>query len=691
MSESRAFLFEIGTEELPPKSLKNLANVFQTQLLANLEKNNLIDAAFNSKVFATPRRIAVLIDKVLTKQPDQVIDRRGPAVNQAFDEDGKPTQAAIGFAGSVGLEVGELQRQKTDKGEWLFCQIKQAGNNAELLIPECVEAALKALPIPKRMRWGTLDAEFIRPVKWIVMIYGDKVIDAEILSVKSDRHSYGHRFHSSRRLRLRHAIDYEELLLQDGLVVPDFDQRRQLILEGINDIAQEKQGQVLLDDALLNEVTGLVELPVPLAGSIDEVFMKLPQEVLISSMQDHQKYFPVVDDEKKMLPYFITVSNIRSKDSSSVVEGNERVLRARLSDAQFFFNSDQKTPLDQRVASLASVLFHKKLGTLGDKVVRVSRLGEYLAQQLGCDPKVISRSAQLCKTDLLTDMVGEFPDLQGVMGKYYALNDGELPAVATAIEQHYWPRFAGDAIPQSDVGQVLALADKLDTICGIFAANEAPSGDRDPFGLRRSALGILRILLEAELDLDLKQAIAVALDGYADLSLESTTGQSVYNFIFERLKTYYQSQGFDTREYQAVAAVSPSSPLDFDLRIRAVNAFSKLDAAQTLIDANKRIGNILQKTKVINAKVNPADLHEPQEIKLYDQLCEINKVLNPMINENRYADILETLTQLKQAVDEFFDDVMVMDEDPVKRDNRIALLNQIKELFGMTADISFLK
>lgn len=691
MTEPQVFLFEIGTEELPPKSLKNLADVFHHQLFVNLEKNKLIEKTAVSKVFATPRRIAVLIEAVLARQPDQVIDRRGPAVNQAFDQQGQPTRAAIGFANSVGLDVSELDRQKTDKGEWLFCRIKQPGLSAEELLPQSVEAALKALPIPKRMRWGTLDEEFIRPVKWVVMMLGNKVIDAEILSIKTDRYTCGHRFHTTRRLRLKHAVDYENLLEQDGMVVPDFDKRRLLILEGINKIAEQKKAQVLLQDSLLDEVTGLVELPVPLVGTIDEAFMSLPQEVLVSSMQDHQKYFPLVDAEKKMLPYFITVSNIRSKDSLSVVRGNERVLRARLSDARFFYNSDQKISLELRVASLAEILFHKKLGSLGDKVKRVTRLCEYLAGELGCDPLTLSRSAQLCKTDLLTDMVGEFPELQGVMGKYYALNDGEPDAVANAIEQHYWPRFSGDAIPRSDVGQVLALADKLDSICGIFAANESPSGDRDPFGLRRAALGILRILLEGQHELDLKQTISFALGGYSSLNLDISTGQSVYTFIFERLKTYYQSQGFDTREYQAVAAVSPVSPLDFDMRISAVKAFSKLDSARTLIDANKRIGNILQKAQIINEQVNEAELHETEEIKLYEQLVSITGRLSPMINENRYTDILTTLAELKQTVDEFFDNVMVMDEDTKKRDNRIALLNQIKKLFSMTADISFLK
>lgn len=691
MSETRPFLFEIGTEELPPKSLKGIADEFHSQLVAGLKKNKLLDESVTTKVFASPRRIAVLINSVRVKQPDQVIDRRGPAVNQAFDEQEMPTRAAIGFAESVGLDVKALQRLKTEKGEWLFCQITRAGEPARTVIPRCVESALKAMPIPKRMRWGTQDAEFIRPVKWVVMLLGDKVIDAEILSKKADRLTYGHRFHTTRRLRLRDAVDYENLLMQEGLVVPDFEERRRLILEGINTLAEQKQARVLLDQSLLDEVTGLVELPVPLAGTIDEVFMTLPQEVLVSSMQDHQKYFPLVDKQGKILPYFITVSNIRSKDSSSVVQGNERVLRARLADAQFFFNSDLKTSLEKRASNLNTVLFHKKLGTLADKTSRVVRLSEYLALQLGCNQQTLSRSAALCKADLLTDMVGEFPELQGVMGKYYALSDGEKRSVAEAIEQHYWPRFAGDVIPPSDLGQALAIADKLDTICGIFAAGEAPSGDRDPFGLRRSALGILRILLEKRLDLDLKRTITFALDGYKGADLDTSTGLAIYSFIFERLKTHYQSRGFDTREYQAVAALKPASPLDFDLRINAVSAFAGHDAADSLIEANKRIGNILQKVRVVSDTVNPAHLHEQQEIRLYDQLERVSNLLAPMIEQNRYSDILETLTQLKQPVDEFFDHVMVMDEDTAKRENRIALLNQIKSLFSITADISFLK
>ena len=417
MPETRTLLFEIGTEELPPKSLKNLADALHNQLIENLHGIKLINKPVASKVFATPRRMAVQIEQVCTKQPDQVIHRKGPAVSQAYDEQGQPTRAAIGFASSVGVEIGDLDRTKTDKGEWLFCKMKQPGQDADKLIPQAVESALAALPIPKPMRWGALDAEFIRPVKWIVIMLGDRVIEAEILSIKSGRLTYGHRFHTSGPLRFKHAAEYENTLEREGHVIPDFDKRRKLILDGIKRIAGEKKSRVLLDNALLDEVTGLVELPVVLMGSIDEAYMHLPKEVLITSMQNHQKYFPVVDTDNKMLPYFITVSNIRSKKSQNVIKGNERVLRARLADAQFFYNSDRKITLEQRTISLAEILFHKKLGTLGDKVNRLVRLSAYLAEQLDCEFQSLSRSAQLCKADLLTDMVGEFPDLQGGDGQ----------------------------------------------------------------------------------------------------------------------------------------------------------------------------------------------------------------------------------------------------------------------------------
>ena len=691
MADTQPFLFEIGTEELPPKSLKKLANALHDQLVIELGKQKLIDNTSKSKVYATPRRLAVYVDALAIKQPDQVIDRKGPAVNQAYDEQGNPTAAALGFARSVGFEVTQLQTQKTDKGEWLYCQINKSGKTAQELLPGCVENALKALPIPKRMRWGALEAEFIRPVKWLVMLLGSEVVEAEILSVKADRFTLGHRFHTTRKLRLREANKYEALLEQEGMVVADFDQRQQVILEDITKLAQEKSAQVLVDENLLDQVTGLVELPVALIGSIDEKFMDLPAAVLISSMQDHQKYFPVVDSNVKMLPYFITVSNIRSKDQTSVVQGNERVLRARLADAQFFWESDQKTTLSDRVASLDKVLFHTKLGSVGDKVKRISRLAEYLAGKLGVDQQLAARAAELCKSDLVTDMVGEFPKLQGTMGKFYAINDNEPPEVAEAIEQHYWPVYANHQIPQSNTGKVLAIADKLDTICGIFATGETPSGDKDPFALRRAALGVVRILIEDRIELDLSKAISKSLEGFSDLGVSKNKGQEIYEFIFERLKSYYQPRGYSTPKYQSVAAVKPVSPLDFHRRIIAVRNFADLDAADSLIEANKRINNILQKTQAEAGEIDVNELSQAQEKALHQRLLEITHESESLTDQNRYTELLKLLAGLKQPIDDFFDNVMVMDENPAKRRNRIALLNQVREHFTKVADVSYLK
>jgi len=447
----------------------------------------------------------------------------------------------------------------------------------------------------------------------------------------------------------------------------------------------------MLDESLLDEVAGLVELPNALIGRIDDEFMDLPQEVLISSMQDHQKYFPIADKDNNMLPYFITVSNIRSKDENSVITGNEKVLRARLADAQFFWDSDRKIPLIERKPKLAQVLFQQKLGSLAEKSDRVSKLVGEFAAKFNLDADQSRHVAQLCKLDLVTDMVGEFPELQGVMGKYYAALDGESQTVAQAIEQHYWPKFAGDKIPTNKIGQVVSIADKLDTICGLFAIAQAPTGDRDPFALRRSALGILRILIEGELDLDINWAISKALLGFEQLDIDNGVNEEIYNFIFERLKTLYQSQGFDTRLYQAVLEVKPVSPLDFDQRLKAVAQFAQLDSATSLIEANKRISNILQKAENVSTNVDSKVLEETQEKVLFEQLQEITDQASPLLAENRYADLLLLLTELKQPIDSFFDHVMVMDEDPAKRQNRIAMLTQVRQLFHQVADVSFLK
>ncbi len=690
MSNTQPFLFEIGTEELPPKSLHKLAVALEKELIAQLKKQKLIDNAADSRIYATPRRLAVFLDRVAIKQPDQVVDRRGPALKQAYDEQGQPTQAAIGFAKSVGFDVQQLQTQKSDKGEWLFCQVNQPGQAAQVLLPDCVDNALKALPIPKRMRWGNLEAEFIRPVKWVILLLGDEVIETQILSVKSDRFTQGHRFHAIRKLRLRNANEYESLLEQEGMVVADFARRRQEILTSITELAAEKDAQVLLDNALLDEVTGLVELPVALLGNIDQEFMQLPQEVLISSMQDHQKYFPLADQQGAMLPYFITVSNIRSKDDQSIIDGNERVLKARLSDANFFWETDRKTPLADYHPALCNVLFQEKLGSLADKVDRIKKIVVVLAQKLNVDTTEGCRAAQLCKLDLVTSMVGEFPELQGIMGKYYALNDGESETVANAIEQHYWPKFAGDKIPSIPAARVLAIADKVDTICGLFTIDQIPSGDRDPFALRRAGLGLMRILIEGQIDLDIPWVIAESLTNF-DLDINANTGDEVYHFVFDRLRTYYQSQGIDTRVYQAVMQVKPESPLDFDKRLKAVAEFSQLESAESLIEANKRINNLLQKTANHSTGVDEKLLQQAQEKALFKQLQIVIKSTSSLLQENHYADLLNQLSSLKQPIDDFFDHVMVMDENMDKRQNRLAMLSNVQQLFRQVADVSYLK
>lgn len=691
MPEYKTLLFEIGTEELPPKSLNRLAAALQKELLAQMEKSGLVQAGAGSKVFATPRRLAVSVDAVAEKQPDQVLDRRGPALQAAFDKNGEATQAALGFARSVGKPVEELERQKTGKGEWLFCQVHQPGKTARELLPGMIDTVLKTLPIAKRMRWADLDAEFIRPVHWLVLLYGDEVIDAEILTVKTGRTTRGHRFHAPGLIELGHADEYEDSLASKGCVTADFYKRRQVITDGVMKLAGQAGGAAVVDPDLLDEVTGIVERAVPLKGNIDPEFMDLPQEVLVSSMQDHQKYFPVVNDESQLLPVFITVSNIQSTDESRVIHGNERVLRARLSDARFFWDQDKATPLGERFEALENVLFHKKLGSLADKARRINALGSTLAVQLGAAPDTVKRVAELCKADLLTDMVGEFPELQGVMGKYYALNDNEPVEVARAIEEHYLPRFAGDEIPASLAGKIIAIADKLDTICGVFAAGETPSGDKDPYGLRRAALGVLRILIEAGLELDLRAAIGQALAGFASHDLDNNCQDDVYHFVFERLRQYYQSQGYGARLYQAVAAISPGSPLDFDRRLKALSGFAELESAPSLIEANKRISNILSKTSANTERIDEARLQQVQEIELYNRLNSAIEQAAPLLEKGDYPAILAALAQLKQPVDAFFDNVMVMDEDAGIRDNRIALLGQVNRLFGRVADISCLR
>ncbi len=690
-------LVEIGTEELPPKALSQLGRTFADGCRQGLVAANLLhDTTTPQRWFASPRRLAVWIPAVRSKQPDQRIERRGPSIAAAFDDDGHPTKAALGFARSCGVEVDQLHRAEDGKGKWLVHRSVQRGRTASKLVPQCVEQAIKQLPIPKRMRWGDGSAEFVRPVHWLVIMHGKSVINANLLSVDSGAYTRGHRFHCLHRLRLSSADQYEKTLVDSGFVIPDFNNRRRIIQQKVQTLAKRVDGTPMIDDALLDEVTGLVEWPIPILGEFDKIFLKVPQEVLVSSMRDHQKYFPIKSHRGRLMPYFITVSNIKSKTPKRVREGNERVLRARLSDARFFWETDRNTPLASRVNALKDVLFHNKLGSLFDKINRVRALSASIATLLGLNADHCERAALLAKTDLVTDMVGEFPELQGTMGKYYAGHDGEPKSVATAIEEHYRPRFAGDLLPSGGVGQVVATADKLDSLVGIFAAGEEPTGDRDPFGLRRAALGILRILIEKQLDLDLLSLVEESACIYRaqpqSIAVSDKVVERVFEFVLERTRALYGAAGFQLDELNAVITTRPVSPLDFDRRLRAVAKFRKLPQAENLAAANKRIRNILRKSsEVIPRQVDQTALTETAEKQLFQALERLTKEVSGYFRDGEYDRGLKKLVSLKDPVDHFFDEVLVMTEDPSLRQNRLALLRQIHELFLQTADISKLQ
>lgn len=697
---SRSLLFEIGTEELPPKELAQLGKTLAKAFLNGLVENGIVDGnAPDYQWFATPRRLAVLIRGVQSKQPNKLVERRGPALSAAFDASGNPTPAATGFARSCNTSTEKLQRMQNDKGAWLIFRQKQRGLAAKRLIPGIAENALKALPIPKRMRWGDGDAEFVRPVHWILLLYGNEVVKCKLLGLTAGQSTWGHRFHCNRPLVVRSAESYVKLLKEKGSVVANFAERQSIIQTQITKLGVKIKGKVVATKALLNEVTALVEQPYSLIGEFDKAFLKVPAEALISSMTDHQKYFHLTNTRGKLLPYFITVSNVKSKSPKRIRDGNERVLRARLADARFFWDSDRKTPLVKRVDTLKGVLFHRKLGSVYDKVQRLAQLSKLLAGTVRIDVEQTTRVALLAKADLVTDMVGEFPDLQGVMGKYYAAHDGESEAVARAVDEHYRPRFAGDALPTTPSGQIVSVADKLDSLLGIFAAGEIPTGDKDPYALRRQALGVLRILIEAPLDIDLELALEFAVGAYratssADnaIDLSDATINKVVEFMFDRLRAYYSEIGIQADEFSAVRAQGTTRPLDFDLRIKAVTAFRKLGEATTLCAANKRIRNILRQAKYNQLQNVDANLLQDfSEQNLAAEVEALSQVTGPMIEAGSYQQALSQLTKLKGPVDEFFDRVMVMDENRALRENRLALLDRVSRLFLKIADISKLQ
>ena len=683
-------LIEIGTEELPPKALKKLSDAFTSGIVTGLEKAELDFGEV--KPYATPRRLAVLVHNLDTTQSDKEVEKRGPAVKAAFDGDGNPTKATEGFARSCGVSPSDLETMETDKGAWLVYRSTQQGQATAELIPGIVQDSLNKLPIPKRMRWGDLDAEFVRPVHWIVMLFGDDVIDAEILSVKSGRDTFGHRFHHANPIYLGEPAAYAPILETTGHVIADFADRREAIRAQVMEAAENNDGKAVIDEALLDEVTGLVEWPLAVVGSFEERFLDVPSECLISAMKEHQKYFHMVDAGGKLMPNFITVSNIDSRKPEYVREGNERVIRPRLTDADFFWNQDKKQKLETRLESLKSVTFQKKLGSLYDKTQRVAAIAEYIAKAIGGDGAKAARAAQLAKCDLMTDMVFEFTDLQGIMGRYYATIDGEDDEVAAALDEQYMPRFAGDELPAGKAGKALAIAEKLDTLIGIFGIGQVPSGDKDPFALRRAALGALRIIIEKGLDIDLKAALEHTAETNIGLFDNPEVINQVFDFMMGRLKAYYADAGVAPDTFEAVLEQQPCQPLDFDARLKAVTAFRQLAEAESLAAANKRIGNILKKAEEsIPDAVDTSLFTDEAEKALHAKIDAMAEVVAPLFAKRDYEAALKELAALRPEVDTFFDEVMVMADDAAIRANRLGLLKQLSDLFLEVADLGQLQ
>ncbi len=690
MADQRDLLIEIGTEELPPKALSSLSLAFEQNIREGLEKAGLPSSAIHR--FATPRRLAVLIEQLPTRQPDRQQERRGPALSAAFSPDGQPTKAAEGFARSCGITVAELQQQKTDKGAWLVHVSAELGAATVDLIPGIVLAALAALPIPKRMRWGDRDDEFVRPIHWAVLLFGDEVIPATILGVQTGRETRGHRFHHPDPIRISTPANYAQQLASEGQIIANFSERRDTIRAQAEATAIQLQGIAVIKPELLDEVTALVEWPVALTGNFEQRFLNVPAEALMSTMQDNQRYFPVVDAHGRLLPHFITIMNLESRDPTQVQAGNERVIRPRFSDAEFFWNQDRKQPLAARIENLKQVVFQQRLGTLADKSERVAALARLIAKHSHGNPDWAERAAQLAKCDLLTQMVQEFPELQGIMGRYYALHDQEAPDVAQAQEEQYLPRFAGDRLPVTSTGRTLALAERLDTLIGIFAIGQAPSGAKDPFALRRAALGVLRLLIEGQLDLDLQVLLEHAATRFEPAICAKNAVESVLEFIMDRLRSYYLDQGVRSDTFEAVLDCRPTRPLDFDRRVHAVSTFRERTEAISLAAANKRIRNLLKKVEtVLPFKIQPDLLVEEAEQTLAGHLVELSSEVIPLMETGLYNEALNPLARLREPLDAFFDQVLVMANDSALRDNRIALLNELSSLFLRVADFSRLQ
>lgn len=682
-------LVEIGTEELPPKSLRKLAQAFADNAQAELDKQAL--GYTELSWMAAPRRLVLRITDLAEAQQDKVVEKRGPAVASAFDADGNPTKAALGWARGNGIAVEDAERLETDKGAWLLHKAMVKGKNVSELIEGIVQRSLAKLPIPKPMTWGAYKTEFIRPVHTVTMKYGADTLAGEVLGIKASDEIRGHRFHHKGLVKLAHADDYEKAM-NDAYVAVDYEKRKVEVKRQVEAAAAEIGGVADIDDDLLEEVNSLVEWPVTLVGSFEEKFLEVPAEALIYTMKDNQKYFPVSDKDGKLLNKFIFVSNIESKDPKQVIHGNEKVVRPRLADAEFFFNTDRKVTLESRLQSLENVLFQKQLGTLKDKSVRIAELAGYIAGKIDADVNLATRAGLLCKTDLMTDMVGEFPDVQGVMGMYYARHDGEDELVALAQNEQYQPRFAGDQLPSSNVSCAVAIADKIDTLAGIFGIGQQPKADKDPFALRRAAIGVLRIIVEKNLNLDLNDLIGKGIELYGDKLTAENVQQDVVDFMLGRFRAWYQEQNIRVDVILAVLALRPTRPADFDKRVRAVNHFLTLDGAESLSGANKRVGNILAKFKgELPQAVDTALLQAEQEKTLAALVDGKKAELESVFAKGDYEAALTSLAELKTAVDDFFDNVMVMADDEAVKHNRLALLKSLRELFLFTADISLLQ
>ena len=671
------FLLELGTEELPPKLLQKISNALTTNLTDQLSELKLSFGKVES--FATPRRLAVLVHDLQLQQDDQTVERKGPALSA-------PDQAVEGFAKSCGVSKQDLSHKAFGKADYYFFTKEQKGLKTTDLLEDVVDTAIKKIPIAKPMRWGNLDFTFVRPTHWLVMMLGSEVVPATVMGLSAGNTTKGLRFTGEQEFGIDNAADYQQTLFDRAQIEVDFDARKQIIRKQVMQVASKSKANAVIDESLLDEVCALVEYPCAFSGGFDQKFLSVPEEALISAMKSHQKYFHMVDDNEKLLPSFISVANIESSDLSVIIDGNERVIRPRLSDSEFFWEKDKAESLESRLSKLNDVLFMKSLGSMGDKVKRIESLSSYIAGVIGANVDYSARAGLLSKSDLVSDMVGEFADLQGVMGGYYALNDGEDESVSIAIREHYHPRFSGDSLPSSREGLVVAIADKLDTITGIYGIGQGPTGSKDPYALRRMALGLLRIMVEGQLNLDLKALIAQSLSLHSS-KVDASSADDIYQFMMDRLRAYYKEQKVSAKAFEAVLAVRPESPYDFHRRVEALNLFTQQSESESLIESNKRIANILKEHDNLGTDVDTSVFVEDAEKALYEAVSNVAKDLSLSAD---YEQTMNKLLGLKDSIDSFFDQVMVNTDDEILKRSRLTLLNWVRSLFLSVADISYL-